>query len=136
MTAELAKAEFGLPGPLRDHLVELVLDGTKTTSSALLRAYEVEGRDVPVAGARQVLVDSQDREVGVLEVTEVRVVPLVEVDLAHVLDEGEGYLSVPQWRASHERFWRSPELRAELGDGFELSDQTQVVLTRFRVVEG
>lgn len=127
-------AEFGFPGPLREHLLRLVLDGTKTTSSVLLREFEVEGRPLPVAGQREQLVDSQGRGVGVIRITDVRVVPLAQVDLAHALDEGEGYLSLAQWRASHERFWRSPELSEEMGGAVEIDDETPVVLVRFEVV--
>lgn len=36
--------------------------------------------------------------------------------------------------AGHEGFWTSPEVVAELPDGFRLDDDTEVVLERFRVV--
>lgn len=135
MTTELPKAEFGFPGPLRDQLVEAILDGTKTATSGLLVEYEREGLAVPAAGERQALVDSHDRQVAVLEITDASVRRLADVDLAHAMDEGEGYLSVQQWRAGHERFWRSPEMQAELGGDFVLDDDTMVVLERFRVVD-
>ena len=81
------------------------------------------------------MVDSAGRRVAVIEVTEVRVVRLGDVDLQHALDEGEGYESVAQWRAGHETFWHSAEVRAELGDpGFTVDDDTAVLLERFRLV--
>lgn len=81
------------------------------------------------------VVDSRERPVAVIEVTEVRVVPLAEVDLAHAVDEGEGDTSVAGWRAGHERFWHGAEMRAALGDpGFTVDDATPVVLERFRIV--
>ena len=71
-----------------------------------------------------------------LEVTSLRVVALAEVDLAHVRDEGEGHRTVAQWRHGHERFWHSPQMRAELGEpALTVGDATRVVLERFRVVE-
>ena len=48
--------------------------------------------------------------------TTVRVVRLTDVDLGHVLGEGEGFASVTEWRAGHERFWHSAELPRALGD--------------------
>jgi uncharacterized protein YhfF len=82
-----------------------------------------------------VLVDSEGRPVAVLEVTGVRVVPLAQVDPAHAVDEGEGYAGVAEWRAGHERFWGSAEMRAALDDpDFAVDDTTPVVLERFRVV--
>lgn len=39
-----------------------------------------------------------------------------------------------QWRAGHETFWRSPEVRAELGDpDFTVDDDTLVVTERLRL---
>jgi uncharacterized protein YhfF len=62
------------------------------------------------------VVDSDDRRVAAIQVTEVRVVRFSDVDLQHVLGEGESDESVAQWRAGRESFWRSAEVRAELGD--------------------
>lgn len=43
--------------------------------------------------------------------------------------------SVAQWRAGHETFWHSEEVRAELGDpGFTVDDDTLVLAERFRLV--
>jgi isopentenyldiphosphate isomerase len=43
---------------------------------------------------------------------------------------------VAAWRADHERFWHSEEMRAALGDpSFAVDDRTSVVAQRFRVVE-
>lgn len=87
-------------------------------------------------GERSALIDSDGREVAVVEVTEVRVLPLGAVDLQHALDEGEGYTSVAEWRAGHERFWHSEEMREALGDpSFTVDDGTMIVAERFRVVE-
>ncbi|MEU0911841.1 ASCH domain-containing protein [Streptomyces althioticus] len=133
--AELPKAEFAFPGPLRDRLVAAILDGSKTATTGLVVEYEREGEPLPEVGDRSVLVDSEDRPVAVLEVTGVRVVPLARVDTAHAVDEGEGYAGVAEWRAGHERFWGGAEMRAALDDpDFAVDDTTPVVLERFRVV--
>ena len=61
---------------------------------------------------------------------------LGEVDLAHAVDEGEGYATVETWRAAHEAFWHSDQVRAELGNpSFTVNDTTPVVLERFKVIE-
>ncbi|MGY6021833.1 ASCH domain-containing protein [Streptomyces spinosirectus] len=133
--ALLPKAEFAFPGPLRDRLVAAILDGSKTATTGLLAGYEREGEPLPSVGRRSVVVDSDDRAVAVIEVTGVRVVPLRDVDVAHARDEGEGHTSVDEWRAEHEEFWHSEEMRQPLGDrGFTVDDATPVVLERFRVV--
>lgn len=41
-----------------------------------------------------------------------------------------------EWRAGHEKFWHSREMREALGDSeFTVDDDTMVVAERFRVVE-
>ncbi|WP_171171287.1 ASCH domain-containing protein [Streptomyces sp. I05A-00742] len=133
--ASLPRVEFAFPGPLRDRLVAAVLDGSKTSTTGLVIDYEHEGEPLPRPGQRSVVVDSADHPVAVIEVTDVRVVPLADVDFAHVVAEGEGDTSIAEWRANHESFWHSPEMRAALDDPtFTVDDATQTVLERFRLV--
>jgi uncharacterized protein YhfF len=103
---DLPPFELAYPGPLRDQLVAAVLSGAKTSMSSLLDEYTGEDDPLPVAGQRYVLVDSDVRAVGLVEVTEVRTLPLNEVDLDFAREEGEGYESVAAWRRAHERFWK------------------------------
>ena len=130
----LPKAEFAFPGPLRDQLVAAILSGAKTSTSCLVADYEHDNEPLPPVGERSVVVDSDDRPVAVIEVTEIRVVRLADVDLQHALDEGEGHTSVEQWRAGHEEFWHSAEMREALEDpGFTVDDDTLMVAERFRL---
>jgi uncharacterized protein YhfF len=132
---DLPIAEFAFPGPLRDQLVAAILDGTKTTTTGLVADYEFEGSPLPQPGQRQAVVDSAGNRVAVIELTAVRVVRLADVDLAHAVGEGEGYTSVAEWRAGHEEFWHSAELRAALGDpDFTVDDDTMLVAEEFRLV--
>ncbi|WP_036323527.1 ASCH domain-containing protein [Microbispora sp. ATCC PTA-5024] len=133
--APLPRAEFAFPGLLRDALVAAILDGRKVATTSLAIEYAQSGEPLPKVGERSTVVDSINRPVAVIEVTSVRVVPLGEVDDAHARDEGEGYTAVTQWRAAHEEFWHSPEMRSYLGDAaFTVDDTTRVVLERFRVI--
>ena len=130
---DLPIVEFAYPGPLRDALVAAVLSGEKTSTASLLAQYVDE--ELPRVGERGAVVDSAGVPVGVIETTGVDIVALRDVSLQHALDEGEGYVDVAQWRAGHERFWQSAEVREELGDPhFTVNDDTQVVLERFALV--
>ena len=132
---DLPRVEFAFPGPLREQLVAAILSGAKTSTSALVLGYERDNEPLPKVGELSAVVDSEDRRVGAIELTAVRVVRLADVDLQHVLDEGEGDESVAQWRASHESFWHRAEVRAELGDPeFAVNDDTLVLAQRFRLV--
>jgi len=133
---DLPVAEFAFPGPLRDQLVAAILDGRKTTTSGLVADYEHENEPLPHPGLRQAVIDSAGQRVAVIEITAVRVLRLADVDLAHAVGEGEGYATVAEWRAGHERFWHSAEVREEMGDpDFTVNDDTLVVAESFRLLE-
>jgi uncharacterized protein YhfF len=133
---DLPVAEFAFPGPLRDQLVAAILDGRKTTTSGLVADYEHENEPLPHPGLRQAVIDSAGQRVAVIEITAVRVLRLADVDLAHAVGEGEGYATVAEWRAGHERFWHSADVRESLGDpDFTVNDDTRIVAESFRLVE-
>src|ERR671925_2015641 len=75
-------------------------------------------------GDRFALHDADERVVGVVEVTEARVIPAREIDLEFARDEGEGFESVEDWRLAHERFFERP-----------IGDDTPIVAVRFRLTE-
>ncbi len=129
---------FAQPGPLRDKLTALALAGTKTTTAGLLVEYQIEGEAIAVVGERQILIDSEDRPVAIVETVGIRVVRLADVDDQHAIDEGEGYANAHEFRVAHERYWNGhiDQIRAGLGDlSFQITDDTEVVLERFRIVE-
>ena len=133
---DLPVMEFAFPGPLRDRLVTAILAGEKTTTTGLVAEYQHANDPLPVPGLREVVVESGGRPVAVIETTTVRVVRLADVDLGHVLGEGEGFASVAEWRAGHERFWHSAGMRRALDDpAFTVGDDTLVVASEFRLIE-
>jgi uncharacterized protein YhfF len=74
---------------------------------------------------RTVLLGFDDEPLAVVETTDVRVARVADVDLAFARDEGEGFETVADWRAGHERFWAD----------HEITDDSLVVAERFRIVE-
>jgi uncharacterized protein YhfF len=97
-----------------------VLRGEKTATAGLPEP----GEDHGVPGDRCLLLGFDDEPVGIVELTEVRVVPAGEIDLQFARDEGEGFESLDEWREAHERFFERP-----------LPDDTLIVAIRFRLVE-
>jgi uncharacterized protein YhfF len=129
---------FAFPGPLRDKLTALALAGTKTTTAGLFVEVELGDDAMSVPGTREVLLDSDERPVAVIETVDCHVSRLADVDDRHAIDEGEGYADTHEFRVAHERFWNGyiDELRDRLGDpNFEIDDDTLVVLQRFKVIE-
>jgi uncharacterized protein YhfF len=129
---------FAYPGPLRDRLTALALDGTKTATASLGVEFVVEGAIPSRAGDREILLDSADRPIAIVEIISTRLSTIALVDDEFARAEGEGFAGARDWRAAHEGFWNDhiEELRAGLRDpAFELTDSTVVVCERFRVVE-
>jgi uncharacterized protein YhfF len=98
---------------------------------------ELDGETVPEPGAREVMIDSADRPVAVVETVACPVKRLADVDDRHAIDEGEGYTNAAEFREDHERYWNSyiDDVRRRLGDpSFSLTDDTMIVCQRFRIV--
>ena len=135
----MRNAEFGFAGtPLRESLVAAVLRGEKTASAGLVVDHERDRDELPEVGEQFLVLDNEDRGVAVIETTEVRVLRVGDCDLQFARDEGEGFESVADWRAAHDRFWGSytDEIRAYLGDPeWNVTDDTEFVAERFRLVE-
>ena len=135
--AGLHRWGFAFPGPLRDELTALALAGTKTTTAALYEESVAEGEALPEPGTREVLVDSAERPVAIVETVAFRVARLADVDDRHAIDEGEGYANAAEFRVSHEAFWNAyiDDLRRLIRPDFAIDDDTLVFLQRFKVVE-
>lgn len=135
--ASLPRWGFAFPGPLRDELTQLALDGRKTTTAGLYAELLAEGETLSGPGDREILLDSDERPVAVIEIVECLVVRLAEVDDRDAIDEGEGYANAAEFRVAHEGFWNGylDDLRRSIDPGFTIDDDTLVTVHRFKVVE-
>jgi uncharacterized protein YhfF len=117
---------FAEPGPLRDRLVELVLQGRKRATAALVSEWEAAGDPLEV-GRRWAIVDSSNRRVAVVETTELRIGTFADVDWDWIVDAGEGQQSVEEWQEDYlDQYERMTGARPAL--------TTPVVYERFRLV--
>ncbi|MCO5994791.1 ASCH domain-containing protein [Actinoallomurus rhizosphaericola] len=131
---DLPTLELAFPGPLRDSGVAAILNGEKTALTGLLEIYEHAGEAVPEAGQRFAVLDSDGRTAVVIELVDVRVIPIKEIDDEYARAEGRGYADAAEWRAAHEEFFRSEGVSEFLGHTPVIDDGTLVVAERFRVV--
>jgi uncharacterized protein YhfF len=115
------------PGALRDQLNGLVLRGEKTATAGLWREdYVEEAERLDEVGERQVLLDSDDKPLGHIEVLRVEVQRFADVSVEFALAEGEGFESVEQWQRGHRAYWART--------GIEVEDDAEVVCVWFRVL--
>lgn len=125
--ADLPPFELGYARTdLRQKLVDAVLRGDKIATAGLATDFAPHTDDpMPKPGDRWSMLGYDDEPVGIVETTAIQVVPAGKVDLAFAHDEGEGFESVADWRAAHERFWSA----------HEITDDTLIVCEYFRLVQ-
>lgn len=126
-TSDLPPFGLGYPkSELRRKLVDAVLRGQKIATAGLASEFAPHTEDpLPKPGDRWALAGYEDEPVGVVETTAIRVVPAGQVELQFARDEGEGFETVADWRAAHERFWSDKDI----------TDDTLIVCEYFRLVE-
>uniref|UniRef100_UPI003F693B63 ASCH domain-containing protein n=1 Tax=Streptococcus pluranimalium TaxID=82348 RepID=UPI003F693B63 len=117
-------------GAKPDLLAQLVLDGTKTATASAFDLYELEGEPLPKVGSYDIVLDSQDDAVCIIEITKVSVVPFKDVSADHAFKEGEGDRSLAYWRQVHEELFTEWLAESHL----VFNEDSKVVLEEFRVV--
>jgi uncharacterized protein YhfF len=122
--------QFGDSAELADSLADLVLSGTKTATAGLLWEYEAEGVATPVPGKLEIVLNSRDEPVCVIEYTAAEIVPFDAVTAEFAALEGEGDRTLEWWRHAH---WRYFSRRCEVFGKTPAMDMP-VVCEQFRVV--
>lgn len=117
-------------GVSADDLANLVVCGEKTATASAYELYKLENEPLPQAGSFDVILDSQDRAVCIIEITKVSVLPFNQVSADHAFKEGEGDKSLTYWQRVHQEFFTKCLAEA----GLEFSSETGVVLEEFRKV--
>ncbi|MFC7494757.1 MULTISPECIES: ASCH domain-containing protein [unclassified Nocardioides] len=115
--------ELGTPGALRDELNRLVLAGRKRATAGLVSEYAEDGEPLERVGECLALLDNDGRQIATVEVTEVEVMPFIDVPWSFAEAEGEGDADLEEWRAGHRRYWERI--------GSPVTSETSVVCLRF-----
>ena len=117
---------FGDSPELADELLGLVVQGKKTATSSLYDEYVDSDEVLPSRGDLSIILDSEGTPTVLIKTVEVQVVPFGEVTESQAAAEGEGDQTLESWRADHRRYWQR--------SGTEVSDDTQVVWERFKIL--
>ena len=113
-----------------DLLADLVLKGEKTATASAYDLYAVDNEPLPREGTFDVILDSQDRAVCIVEITKVSVESFNQVSAEHAFKEGEGDKSLAYWRQVHEDCFAEWLREA----GLTFTPESKVVLEEFRKV--
>jgi uncharacterized protein YhfF len=119
--------EIGTPGAMRQRLNELILSGHKRATAGLLLDYVRDGEELEFVGEHLALVDDDNERIAVVEVVRVDTVPFGEVSWTFAQAEGEGFVSLEEWREGHLDFWSS--------FGEVVGDLTPIVFIHFELVD-
>ena len=92
-------------GVQADQLADLVLRGEKTATASVYELYKFENEPLPQVGTFDIILDSRNRAVCIIEITKVSVLPFNEVSAEHAFKEGEGDKSLAYWQQVHEAFF-------------------------------
>jgi isopentenyl-diphosphate delta-isomerase len=114
---------FGDDKILADKLKQLVLAGAKTATTGLWR----EDKKIPTIGDYEAIVDSNGKRFCIIQITNIEVVPFLEIDYEFVKKEGEGHPNLEAWREDHRHILH------QWSDVF--TDQSLVICEEFKVVQ-
>ena len=84
-------------------IAELVVSGTKTATGSLMWVYEYDQIAIPVVGEYNIITDSNDHPVCIIQTEGISVVPFDEVEDQFAFDCGEGDRTLKSWR---EMYWK------------------------------
>ena len=109
---------------------QIGVKGEKTATASAYDLYAVDNDPLPQEGTFDVILDSQDQAVCIVEVTKVSVQPFHQVSADHAYKEGEGDKSLAYWRQVHEEVFTEWVSEA----GLTFTPDSKVVLEEFRKV--
>lgn len=113
-----------------DHLAHLVAIGEKTATASAHPLYALENEPLPTMGEYNVILDSNDNAVCIIQTQTVTIIPFDKVTAEHAFKEGEGDKSLAYWRDTHEKFFT--ECLQEVG--LKFTPDMNVVCEEFIVV--
>ena len=113
-----------------DLLADLVFKGEKTATASAYDLYALEDEPLPQEGTFDVILDSQNQAVCIVEITRVSVQPFNQVSAQHAYKEGAGDKSLTYWHQVHEACFAEWLREA----GLTFTPNSKVVLEEFRKV--
>ena len=121
---------FGNNSEMARALAGLVIAGKKRATASLVEFNESHPETAPIDDGYSVVTDFEGNPLCIIQTTEIRKIPFTEVDAAFAFDEGEGDLSLEDWRDGHWRYFTKEA--AEFGLGFK--ENSLVTCERFRLL--
>lgn len=117
-------------GCLIDELADLTLQGIKSATASSYPMYLYEEEPIPQIGQYNIILNSNEEAVCIIQTVKVDIVPFDKVDEKQAFQEGEGDRSLTFWRAVHKEMFEQ-ELQSIHQ---EFDENMLVVCEKFQVV--
>ncbi|MCM3003673.1 ASCH domain-containing protein [Priestia koreensis] len=114
-----------------NYLAQLVIDGLKTATCSGLVFYEHEQEPLPCVGNYNIVLNSEDNPVAIIQTVDVQVLPMNEVSEEFAIAEGEGDRTYRYWWDEHERFFKKELVRLKL----PYTEDMKLVCERFTLID-
>ncbi|MBI4640688.1 MAG: ASCH domain-containing protein [Candidatus Tectomicrobia bacterium] len=121
---------FGTKPERARDIANLVLDGIKTATGSLKWSYDFDGKPLPHVGDLSIVTDGYNHPFCIIETTEVRILPLDEVDAQFAYEGGEEDRTLESWQ----RMYWSYIVHECIRIGREPIWKAPLVCERFRVI--
>ncbi|MHA2248859.1 MAG: ASCH domain-containing protein [Candidatus Kariarchaeaceae archaeon] len=122
---------FGDSPELADELVQLVIDGKKTTTAGSILEQKHYNWQIGEPGDLIIVLDGKESPKAVIEFIEVKVIKFNEMnDVQFAIDEGEGFDTLEIWREVHLRYFS----RALDKFGKKASEDMEIICMRFKCI--
>ena len=88
-------------GVQADQLADLVLSGEKTATASAYQLYQLENEPLPQVGTFDIILDSQDRAICIVEITKVSVLRFNQVSVLRSEERRVGKECRSRWSPYH-----------------------------------
>jgi uncharacterized protein YhfF len=121
---------FGDSQEMSVKLADFVIFGTKRATASLVLVNNLIPENAPINKGYSVVTDFAGNPLCIIQTTEVREIPFLEVDYNFAKSEGEGDENIEDWRKGHRDYF-TKECK-ELG--FEFNETMLVCCERFELI--
>lgn len=121
---------FGNSQEMAQELAGLVISGKKTATASLVEFNQSHPEVAPVDAGYSVVTDFEGHPLCVIQTTEIRHLPFMEVDAGFAFDEGEGDQTLEDWRDGHHRYFTKEAAES----GLEFNEKSLICCERFRLL--
>ena len=125
-SGELSFEDSSLVG---NEQLNLLLSGRKTASFTPLEVFEINMEPLPIAGEVYIVLDREEKPQCIIEVTDVKVIPLSEISWELAKQDGENE-NLQEWQEKMEEFLQD---EADIC-GFEAKKDSKIVCEIYRKI--